>query len=178
MAATLSWLAPQASKLSSAHEQEENTEDPRRHLRGRAAPTPGGAGQAAGMDTSDQCPDRGDLRGPGRGGQGRHDQANQRVPQRTGSPGGGAADAHRAGAWPVVLPALHRPPPGPRRDCPVRPLLVQPGRRGKSHGLLHAPGVRALHAAGAPTGAGPSTNRPAPINCRGTRHDIHDISRQ
>ena len=50
---------------------------------------------------------------------------------------------------PVVFPALRRAPARGRRDGPVRPELVQPGRRRARHGLLHrgrVPGVPALRA--------------------------------
>ena len=50
----------------------------------------------------------------------------------------------RARADPVVLPALRRPPARGRRDRPVRPQLVQPGRRRAGHGLLHRRGVRGV----------------------------------
>ena len=52
-------------------------------------------------------------------------------------PGRGPAQAERPRADAVVLPALHRTPPGRRRDHPVRPQLVQPGRRRTGHGVLH-----------------------------------------
>ena len=53
----------------------------------------------------------------------------------------------RAGA--VVLPAVRAHLPVPRGDRPVRPFLVQPGRRGKGHGLLHARARRRILGAGA-----------------------------
>jgi len=41
----------------------------------------------------------------------------------------GVARTHEPRARPVVLPAIHRPPAGARRDHHLRPILVQPGRR-------------------------------------------------
>ena len=61
----------------------------------------------------------------------------------------GAGEAERAGAHPVVLPALHRAPAGRRGDRAVRPVLVQPGRRRAGHGLLHPRRVPGVHAPGA-----------------------------
>ena len=51
-----------------------------------------------------------------------------------------------SGADAVVLPALRRPPARSRRDRPVRPQLVQPGRRRAGHGLLHRRGVQGVPA--------------------------------
>ena len=48
------------------------------------------------------------VRGPGRGRQGRHDQAVHRAPQPARRPGRGAGQADRARAHAVVLPALRR----------------------------------------------------------------------
>ena len=114
-------------------------------VRGRGLPAADRAGQAAGVDQGHRRPDRGDLRGAGRGRQGRHDQADHRVPQPAGRPDRRAAQPDRAGARPVVLPALHRPPPGQGRDRHLRPLLVQPRRRRAGDGLLHRRGVRPVH---------------------------------
>ena len=47
----------------------------------------------------------------------------------------------RARADPVVFPALRGPSPGRRRDRPLRPELVQPGRSRAGHGVLHRRGV-------------------------------------
>ena len=44
---------------------------------------------------------------------------------------------HRKAARPVVFPALCRAVAGCGRDRALRPKLVQPGRRGAGHGLLH-----------------------------------------
>ena len=52
--------------------------------------------------------------------------------------------ADRAGAHPVVLPAVHRAFAGRRGDRALRPVLVQPGRCRAGDGLLHAGGVPAL----------------------------------
>jgi polyphosphate kinase 2 (PPK2 family) len=46
--------------------------------------------------------------------------------------------ADRAGADPVVLPAVRGVPPRRRRDHLVRPELVQPRRRRTRDGVLHA----------------------------------------
>ena len=51
-----------------------------------------------------------------------------------------------AGAVAVVLPALRRPPAQRRRDRAVRPVLVQPRRRGAGDGLLQSDPVPRLHA--------------------------------
>ena len=88
------------------------------------------------------------LRGPGRGRQGRHDQAVHRAPQPARRPGRRAGQAHRARAHPVVLPALRRAPADGGRDRAVRPLLVQPGRRRAGDGLLHPGRVPGVHAPG------------------------------
>ena len=55
-----------------------------------------------------------------------------------GVPGRGPAGADRAGAVAVVLPALRGRTARRRRDRPVRPQLVQPGRRRAGDGLLHS----------------------------------------
>src|SRR4029450_3666765 len=94
-----------------------------------------------------RAPGGGDLRGPRRRRQGRNDQADHREPEPADLPGGGPGRPDRARAHPVVLPALRHPPAGRRRDRPVRPQLVQPGRRGAGDGLLHrgrVPGVPPL----------------------------------
>ncbi len=93
------------------------------------------------------------LRGPRRGRQGRRHQAHHAEPQPARRPGRGPARPHGAREDAVVLPALRRPPAGGRRDGPLRPQLVQPGRRRPRHGLRHRgrgrgvlpllPGVRA-----------------------------------
>ena len=75
------------------------------------------------------------VRGPRRGGQGRHDQALHRAPEPPRRHGGGADQAERAGTDPVVLPALRAAPARGGRDRHVRPLLVQPGGRGAGDGL-------------------------------------------
>ena len=67
-----------------------------------------------------------------------------RLARLCGAVCGRAARAHRAREHPVVLPALHRAPARGRGDPPVRPLLVQPGRRRARHGLLHPRGAPAL----------------------------------
>ena len=88
----------------------------------------------------------GDLRGPRLGRQGRRDQADHRAHQPAHGAGRRAAEADRARAHPVVLPAVRRAPAGRRRDGPVRPQLVQPLERRVGDGLLHrggAPGVPA-----------------------------------
>ena len=60
-----------------------------------------------------------------------------------------AGEADRAGADPVVLPAVRDAPAGRRGDRDVRPVLVQPGRGRAGDGLLHARGVPGVHARGA-----------------------------
>ena len=97
--------------------------------------------------------DRHPLRGPGRGRQGRHDQALHGAPQPAWLPRGRAGEAQRAGAGRVVLPALRPPAADRRRDGLLRPVLVQPRRRRARHGFLHARGVPGVHAAGAGAGA-------------------------
>ena len=57
-----------------------------------------------------------------------------------------AARPDRAAAHPVVLPALRRAPARRGRAGPVRPQLVQPGRRGARHGVLHQGGVQPVPA--------------------------------
>ena len=83
----------------------------------------------------------------------------KRITERTSPahrPGRGAAQADRAAADPVVLPALRRAPARRGRDGDVRPLLVQPLERRVGDGLLHrggAPGVPA-HLSGVRADAG------------------------
>ena len=73
----------------------------------------------------------------------------KRITERTSPrtrPGCRAAQADRAPAHAVVLPAVRRAPPRGRRDGDVRPQLVQPLERRVGDGLLHgggAPGVPA-----------------------------------
>ena len=50
---------------------------------------------------------------------------------------GRSVGAERAGAHPVVFPALRASSTGGRGDRAVRPQLVQPGRRRARDGLLH-----------------------------------------
>ena len=74
----------------------------------------------------------------------------KRITERTSpahGPGGRPAEADRAAAHAVVLPAVRRAPAGRRRDGPVRPVLVQPLERRVGDGLLlagGAPGVPAV----------------------------------
>ena len=70
-----------------------------------------------------------------------------------GRPDGGAGEAHRPRADPVVLPALPRPPARGRGDRPVRPQLVQPRRRRAGHGLHRAPRLHGVPARGPRAGA-------------------------
>ena len=98
---------------------------------------PARARQAPGVD-----PGRGPaggraVRGPRCGRQGRRHQDAVAESQPADLPGRRARDADRARAEPVVFPALRRAAAGRRRDGPVRPELVQPGRRRARHGLLH-----------------------------------------
>ena len=58
--------------------------------------------------------------------------------------GRGARHTDRSRAQPVVLPALHRPPPRRGGDRPVRSELVQPGRGREGHGVLHRGGARGV----------------------------------
>ena len=88
----------------------------------------------------------GDLRGPRLGRQGR---VIKRITERTrrDGPGRRPAQAHRAAAHAVVLPAVRRASAGRRRDGALRPVLVQPLERRVGDGLLlrgGAPGVPAL----------------------------------
>ena len=115
-------------------------------VRDRAVPAAGRAGEDAGVDAHRGRQDRGHLRGPRRGRQGRHDQAGGAVPQPPRGPDRRAARADRAGAHAVVLPALHRSPARSGRAGPVRPELVQPGGRGARHGVLHQGGVQPVPA--------------------------------
>ncbi len=115
-------------------------------LRAGAVPAAGRAGEDAGVDAGHGRQDHRDLRGPRRGRQGRHDPAGGPVPQPPVRHDRGPARADRAGADPVVLPALRRAPARRGRAGPVRPQLVQPGRRGARHGVLHAAGVQQVPA--------------------------------
>ena len=73
-------------------------------------------------------------------GKGGRDQADQRVPAaRSAAPS--RCRRRRSASGAVVLPALRRRAAGGRRDHPVRPQLVQPGRGRARHGLLHLRGV-------------------------------------
>ena len=86
------------------------------------------------------------LRGARIGRQGRRDQADQRAHQPAHRAHRGAAQADRARADPVVLPALRAAAAVGRRDRAVRPQLVQPLERRVGDGVLHrgaAPGVPA-----------------------------------
>ena len=74
------------------------------------------------------------------------DQAVHRGAQSPAGEDRRAARADRAGAHPVVLPALHRASAGGRRDRLHGPVLVQPGRRRTGDGVLHAGRVPALPA--------------------------------
>src|ERR1700747_2859159 len=83
------------------------------------------------------------VRGPRHRREGRHDQADHRAGQPARVPGRRAAHPDRAGENADVRPAVHAAFPGRRRGRDLRPQLVQPGRRGAGHGLLHAGGDRA-----------------------------------
>ncbi len=115
-------------------------------LRGGAVPAAGRAGAHAGVGAAAGHPARGGVRGQGRGRQGQRDQAGHGVPQHARRADRRAAGADRARAHPVVLPALRRAASRGRRDRPVRPQLVQPGRRRVGDGLLHQAGAPALPA--------------------------------
>ena len=94
-------------------------------------------------------PEAGDpVRGARRRRQGRHDQAVPGAPQPARRHRGRLVGAERARAGSVVLPALRPPPADPWRDRPVRPVLVQPGRRRAGDGLLHRRRVRRVPAGG------------------------------
>ena len=107
------------------------------------------AAQAAELDQGDRAEGGARLRGPRRGGQGRHHQALHRAPQPAWRARRRAGEADRARGAPVVLPALRPAPPDRRRDRALRPVLVQPRRRRTGDGLLHPGGVRGVHAPGA-----------------------------
>ena len=62
----------------------------------------------------------------------------------------------------MVLPALHRPPAGGRRDRPVRPLLVQPRRRREGPRLLHARASTSASSASAPPSSAARRRRDHP----------------
>ena len=113
-------------------------QDPEEGLRGGAAAPADRAGHHAAVGQGHRLSGGGDLRGPGRGGQGFGDQADHRVPQSPDRADRRPAGAHRAGARPVVLPALHPAPAGGRRDRADGSLLVQPRRRRAGDGVLHA----------------------------------------
>ena len=137
--------------------------DAQEDLREGAVPAPGRAGEAAGVGAHRGCPAGGDLRGQGRGGQGEHDQAGHRVPQPAGRQDRRPAGADRAGADPVVLPAVCGSPARRRRDRAVRPELVQPGRGRARHGVLHQGGVQPVPAPVPDLRAAPRRGRhPAP----------------
>ena len=61
---------------------------------------------------------------------------------------GRARQALGGRTWAVVLPALYPPLPNRRGDSPLRPILVQPRRRGAGDGILRRQGLQALHTAG------------------------------
>ena len=82
---------------------------------------------------------------------------NPRYAPRRRPPG-----ADRAREDPVVLPALRGAPAGRRRDRPLRPQLVQPGRRRAGDGLLHRGRVPGVPAAPARSSSGCSCGRDHP----------------
>ncbi len=139
-------------------------------VRPRARPPADRALEAAGVGASPGLEARRHLRGTRRGRQGRRHSAHHAAPEPPLRAGRGARGAHRARADAVVLPALRGAPAGGRGDRPVRPQLVQPGRRGARHGLLHRrrvprvpallPGVRA-DARSAPASRSSSTGSPS-----------------
>ena len=89
------------------------------------------------------------FRGPRRGGQGRHDQAVYRISQSARRAGRGVDQAFRKREGPVVFPALRGAVADRGRDRVLRPVLVQPRRRGACDGLLLAPRLSRVHAADA-----------------------------
>ena len=86
--------------------------------------------------------DRDRVRRPRCGRQGRGDPPVLRVLEPPPGADRLAPQAERHRAHAVVLPALRLPPPRGRRDRPVRPVLVQPRRRGARDGVLHPRRVR------------------------------------
>ena len=116
-------------------------EDREQALREGAVPAPGRACEDGGVDQARRAQGGSHLRGARRGRQGRGHQAHHPAPEPAHLPGRGAARPDRARADPVVLPTLRAAPARRRRDGPVRSELVQPGRRGAGHGLLHRRGA-------------------------------------
>ena len=103
-------------------------------------------GQAAGMGEVQGAQGGGPVRRPRCGRKRRHNQENNRIPQSARLPRRRARNTHRTRKDTMVLPALCAPPASRRRNRPVRPLLVQQGRRGTRHGLLYRGGIRRVHA--------------------------------
>ena len=124
--------------------------------------------------------DRHGVRGTRRRRQGRHDQALHGAPEPARCPRRRPAEAVRAGAHPVVLPALHPAPAQRRRDRDVRPVLVQPRRGRAGDGLLHRRGVQGVHAPGARVRADARARRDHPRQVlvlgepQGAGHPVHD----
>ncbi len=139
--------------------------DGAQELRAPEVPAAGRVAEAAGLGQGDRPEGRRAVRRPRRRRQGRHHQALHGESQSTRSARRRAGEADRAGARPVVLPALRRAPAHGRRDHAVRPLLVQPGGRRAGDGLLHAAGIPRVHApgAGVRADAGPQQHPPREV---------------
>jgi hypothetical protein len=121
--------------------------------------------EAAAVDPGPAGPARHPVRGPGRGRQGRHDQAVHREPEPPWRARDRPGQADRARADRVVPAALHLAPARSGRDRDVRPVLVQPGRRRAGDGVLPAGRGHGVLARGARVraDAGPGRDHPGQV---------------
>ena len=138
-------------------------------VRDREASAADRTAQAAELGEGDRSEGRAGIRGPGRRGQGRDDQAVHRAPQPPRCPCRRPGQALGARAEPVVLPAVRAAPARRRGDRDVRPVLVQPGRRRARHGVLLRRRVPAVHAAGAGVRTDAGRQRRTPGRSSGSR---------
>ena len=106
------------SKSAKGSKKTKKSQDPERRLRGRTVPAANRIRQAAGVDAAHRGADRGDLRGPRRGGQGRHHQADHRYLSPRVARIAALPAPDRPRTRPVVLPALRR------RTCPPKGEIV------------------------------------------------------
>ena len=116
----------------------------RRGIRKDARGPAGRTRQAAGVAAVDRQTRDDPVRGARRRRQGRHDRCRSPVHEPAHGAQRRADQADRDRTRPMVLPALHRSFPDAGRVRDLRPLLVQPRRRGTRHGLLHARAARAV----------------------------------
>ena len=144
---------------------------PAKVFAGGARAPPARAGADAGVHQGPRAEGGRGLRGPRRRRQGRGHPAHRRAPQPPRLPRRRPRHPDRAREDPVVLPALRPAPARRRRDGPVRPLLVQPRRRGAGDGLLHRARVPGVHALlpGVRADAGALGDRPRQVLVLGER---------